>query len=263
MVAAERWVSTGPLHSLPFLGWRVCGGAPNPKRGPLQTCIWISLKGQRTRYIKSPLTYTVQTEVAGAQIPRWSLWSISYLFFNQGKLSSDLCFSFWTEEPLGHSSPLRLTKNGNAELIDALNSVHFMIRFSQKRRRNRSHDVQWGRMFKIWIVQGGLSGLRLYVWIPSHWIWVWGGVTSPACISVYVFMKPALFYHSNFEVVRNSVNDEQNFHRWKFMQILKLTITVISLSLEKRRSLLCPFSVSEICELATCCPRRLFASQGV
>ena len=72
-------------------------------------------KGSRTRYIKSPLTYTVQTDVAGAQIPRWSLWSISYLFFNQGKLSSDLYFSFWTEEPLGHGSPLRLTKNGNAE----------------------------------------------------------------------------------------------------------------------------------------------------
>ena len=71
--------------------------------------------GSRTCYIKSPLMSTVQTEVAGAQIPRWSLWSISYLFFNQGKVSSDLCFSFWTEEPRGHGSPLRLTKNGNAE----------------------------------------------------------------------------------------------------------------------------------------------------
>ena len=72
-------------------------------------------KGSRTCYIKSPLTNTVQTEVASARIPRWSLWSISYLFFNQGKVSSDLCFSLRTEEPLGQGSPLHLTKNGNAE----------------------------------------------------------------------------------------------------------------------------------------------------
>ena len=45
--------------------------------------------------------------------------------------------------------PLFVSPKMEMQSPDALNSAHFMIRFSQKKRRNRSHDGQWGRMFKI------------------------------------------------------------------------------------------------------------------
>ena len=45
--------------------------------------------------------------------------------------------------------PLFISPKMEMQNRDALYSVHFMIRFSQKKRRNRGHDGQWGRMFRI------------------------------------------------------------------------------------------------------------------
>lgn len=92
---------------------------------------------------------------------------VHFIFFNQGKLSSDLCFSFWTEEPLGCMVPLFVSPKVKCRIRDALNSVHFMIRFSQREGGTEAMMCSGAECLNLNCPKED-SGLRLCVWIPSH-----------------------------------------------------------------------------------------------
>lgn len=61
-----------------------------------------------------------------------------------------------------------------------------------------------------------------------------GGVASPACISVYSSVWSRAVLSLRFLSRENSVNEEQNFHRVTNHVNSQLTITIISLSLERK-----------------------------
>lgn len=164
-------------------------------------------KGSRTCYIKNPLLHTVWIEFAGTEIPKWNPCPISYLFFDQYKVSRDLCFNLWTSETLHHGSPLisPVTKYGNKK-SGHCKCRQFNDHPSNWKSRNRSHDWQWGRILKIWIVPD-----HLFTGNPPHAIsesvshllirsGVWTRQVTCLCLSFVLFMKLVLFYHSHFQV---------------------------------------------------------------
>lgn len=124
MVATEHWVNISSFHNLPFLDDRSVVGPPNPKEAHFKH-LFGSVQRVEDLLYKNPLMHTVWIKFAGTKIPKWRLWPISYVIFNQHKVASDLCFNFWIEETLPWSpSYSPLSPKMEIKNPDAVNSVH-------------------------------------------------------------------------------------------------------------------------------------------